>query len=49
LEPKIETVFMLIAPEHSAVSSSIVRDILTNDGDASLFLPEGLDLSGITR
>jgi pantetheine-phosphate adenylyltransferase len=49
LEPKIETVFMLIAPEHSAVSSSIVRDILTNDGDASLFLPEGLDLKTISR
>jgi pantetheine-phosphate adenylyltransferase len=49
LEPKIETVFMLIAPEHSAVSSSIVRDILTNDGDASLFLPEGLDLKAIEK
>jgi pantetheine-phosphate adenylyltransferase len=39
LEPKIETVFMLVAPEHSAVSSSVVRDILINNGDASLFLP----------
>jgi pantetheine-phosphate adenylyltransferase len=45
LEPRIETVFMLIAPEHSAVSSSIVRDILTNNGDASLFLPANLDLT----
>ncbi|MDR2383727.1 MAG: pantetheine-phosphate adenylyltransferase, partial [Prevotellaceae bacterium] len=49
LEPKIETVFMLIAPEHSAVSSSIVRDILTNNGDASLFLPANLDLKKIAR
>jgi pantetheine-phosphate adenylyltransferase len=47
LEPKIETVFMLIAPEHSAVSSSIVRDILTNNGDASLFLPTNLDLKKV--
>jgi pantetheine-phosphate adenylyltransferase len=47
LEPKIETVFMLIAPEHSAVSSSIVRDILTNNGDASLFLPTNLNLKKI--
>jgi pantetheine-phosphate adenylyltransferase len=47
LEPKIETVFMLIAPEHSAVSSSIVRDILTNNGDASLLLPSNLDLKEI--
>jgi pantetheine-phosphate adenylyltransferase len=44
LEPKIETVFMLIAPEHSAVSSSIVRDILKNNGDASLFLPANIVL-----
>jgi pantetheine-phosphate adenylyltransferase len=42
LEPKIETIFMLIAPEHSAVSSSIVRDILINNGDASLFLPTNI-------
>ncbi|MDR1593573.1 MAG: pantetheine-phosphate adenylyltransferase [Prevotellaceae bacterium] len=42
LEPKIETVFMLIAPEHSAVSSSIVRDILINNGDASQFLPANI-------
>jgi pantetheine-phosphate adenylyltransferase len=44
LEPQIETMFMLIAPEHSAISSSIVRDILKNNGDASLFLPANLDL-----
>jgi pantetheine-phosphate adenylyltransferase len=44
LETRIETVFMLIAPEHSAISSSIVRDILMNNGDASLFLPANLDI-----
>jgi pantetheine-phosphate adenylyltransferase len=44
LEPKIETVFMLIAPEHSAISSSVVRDILKNKGDASLFLPTNMDM-----
>jgi pantetheine-phosphate adenylyltransferase len=42
LEPKIETIFILIAPEHSAVSSSIVRDILLNNGDASMFLPANI-------
>jgi pantetheine-phosphate adenylyltransferase len=47
LEPKIETVFMLVAPEHSAVSSSIVRDILKNKGDASLFLPSNIDLKDL--
>ena len=43
MEPRIETVFMLIAPEHSAVSSSMVRDILVNNGDASMFLPKEID------
>jgi pantetheine-phosphate adenylyltransferase len=42
LEPQIETVFMLIAPEHSAISSSIVRDILVNNGDASMLLPTNI-------
>ena len=45
LESRIETVFMLIAPEHSAVSSSVVRDIIINAGDASMFLPERLDIN----
>lgn len=35
----IETVFMLTTPELSAISSSIVRDIIRNGGDASGFLP----------
>jgi pantetheine-phosphate adenylyltransferase len=45
LEPRIETLFMLVTPEYSAISSSIVRDILTNSGDVSLFLPANLDLT----
>jgi pantetheine-phosphate adenylyltransferase len=49
LESRIETVFMLIAPEHSAVSSSIVRDIIMNSGDASMFLPAGMDVARYKR
>lgn len=49
LESRIETVFMLIAPEHSAVSSSIVRDIIMNSGDASMFLPADLDIAKYKR
>jgi pantetheine-phosphate adenylyltransferase len=45
LYPEIETVFFLTAPEYSMVNSSIVRDILRNGGDASQFVPEGIDLS----
>lgn len=36
----IETIFMLTTPELSAISSSIVRDIIRNGGDASGFLPD---------
>jgi len=48
LYPEIETVFFLTAPEYSMVTSSVVRDILRNGGDASQFVPEGIDLSAYT-
>ncbi len=35
----IDTVFLTSAPEHSAISSTIVRDIIRHGGDASRFLP----------
>ena len=43
--PEVETVFLLTTPETTAISSTIVRDILRHKGDASLFLPSCLDLS----
>lgn len=36
----IDTAFLLTLPEHTAVNSTIVRDILRHDADASMFLPE---------
>ena len=39
MQPEIETIFLTCAPEHVAISSTIVRDIIRNDGDASAFLP----------
>jgi len=41
----IETVFILSAVELSAVNSTIVREIIKNGGDASKFVPAGIDLS----
>jgi pantetheine-phosphate adenylyltransferase len=38
--PAIETVFLLTTPEHTALNSSIVRDIIRNNGDVSAFVPE---------
>lgn len=41
---EIETVFFLTLPEFSALSSSIVRDIIRNGGNAEPFLPQGVHL-----
>ncbi|MCC6838352.1 MAG: pantetheine-phosphate adenylyltransferase [Bacteroidia bacterium] len=44
MAPGIETIFILPVPELSAINSTIVRDIIRNNGDASRFVPEGIDL-----
>lgn len=43
--PTVETVFLITSAELSAISSSIVRDIIKNKGDASPFLPSGIQLN----
>lgn len=40
--PSIETVFLLCSPEFSALSSTIIRDIIRNGGDVSPFIPSGI-------
>lgn len=42
MHPNIETVFLLTQPEHTHVTSTIVRDIIQHGGDASIFLPKNL-------
>ena len=42
LDPSVETVFLLTAPEHTALNSSIVRDIVRNGGDPSPFVPDAV-------
>jgi len=44
MNPAIETVFLLTSPEYTFVNSTIVRDILFYNGDASKFLPGGVDI-----
>lgn len=41
---EIETIFIMPLPEHSAVNSTIIRDIVRNKGNASAFVPKGVDL-----
>ena len=39
LDKSIETVFLTGEPKYTSVASTIVRDIIRNGGNASLFLP----------
>ena len=42
--PEIETVFLLTTPEHTAINSSIIRDIIRQKGDPSNFIPKEVQL-----
>lgn len=43
LSRNVETIFLLANPSLSVVSSSIVRDVIMNGGDASPFIPEEIE------
>ena len=45
MHPEIESVFLLTLPEHTPINASIIRDIVSHGGDASMFLPKGLDMN----
>ncbi len=40
LASDIETIFLTCLPEYSSVASTLVRDVIRNEGNASAFLPE---------
>ena len=42
--PTVESIFLLTSPEHTPINSTIIRDIIRNGGDASQFLPAGIDI-----
>ncbi len=42
--PTVESIFLLTSPEHTPVNSTIIRDIIRNNGDASQFLPAGINI-----
>ena len=49
MDPEILTVFIPSGTEYSFISSTVVRDLLVNGGDASSFLPKGVDISKYTE
>ncbi len=42
LNSSLETVILYTDPEYAAISSSVVRDILSNGGDISEFVPQAV-------
>jgi pantetheine-phosphate adenylyltransferase len=44
LYPELETVFLITDAEMSCISSSIVRELIRNNGNVERFLPPGLKL-----
>ncbi len=45
MAPEIQTIFIPSGPKYSFISSTVVRDVLLNGGDASCMLPKGIDLN----
>ena len=41
--PEVESLFMLTLPEHTAINSSVVREIMRYGGDISKFVPSGIN------
>jgi len=44
MDSTIETIFLITEPKYSHISSTIVRDIIKNGGDASQFLPKEINI-----
>jgi pantetheine-phosphate adenylyltransferase len=44
LAPGIETIFLTCSPQYSTISSTIVRDVIRNKGDVSMFIPKEIKL-----
>lgn len=42
LAPDIETIFLTCSPLYSTISSTLVRDVIRNHGDVSMFVPEAV-------
>jgi pantetheine-phosphate adenylyltransferase len=45
LAPDVDTIFLVTNPEFAAYSSTIVRDIVRNEGDVSKFIPNAIQLN----
>lgn len=44
MHPEIESIMLLTTPELTPINSTIVRDVIRNGGDASAFIPSGINI-----
>lgn len=44
LAPGIETIFLTCSPVYSTISSTLVRDVIRNGGNAAMFIPNQVRL-----
>lgn len=44
LAPGIETIFLTCSPQYSTISSTLVRDVIRNGGNAAMFVPREVKL-----
>jgi len=44
LAPDIETIFLTCSPLYSTISSTLVRDVIRNGGNAAMFMPKEVKL-----
>ncbi|WP_298739035.1 pantetheine-phosphate adenylyltransferase [uncultured Chitinophaga sp.] len=42
MDSSIETIFLTCTPQYTSIASTLVRDIIRNEGDVSQFLPEAV-------
>ena len=40
LVPEVETIFLTCSPQYSTISSTLVRDVIRNHGNVSMFVPK---------
>lgn len=49
LEGNVETVFLTSKPEFSTVSSTLVRDVIRNNGNVDIFIPKEVDYKSVLK
>jgi pantetheine-phosphate adenylyltransferase, bacterial len=49
MAPDVSTIFIPACQEYSFISSTVVRDVLIHKGDASIFLPKGVEIKKLLK